>query len=43
VVVVIFFMMGWRSAILVGSALPLASLMVLTGMRLLEVPIQRCR
>jgi multidrug efflux pump len=41
VVVVIFFMMGWRSAILVGSALPLASLMVLTGMRLLEVPIQQ--
>ena len=31
VMVVVWVMMGWRSALVVGSALPLASLMVLTG------------
>lgn len=41
VLVVIFFMMGWRAALLVGSALPLTSLMVLAGMRLLGVPIHQ--
>ncbi len=41
VIAVIFFMMGWRSAILVGAALPLASLMVLTGMRALGVPLHQ--
>ena len=39
VVVVIFFMMGWRSMIVVGSALPLSAMLVLGGMRWLEVPI----
>jgi len=41
VVAVIFVMMGWRSALIVGSALPLSSLMVLTGMRALEIPIHQ--
>lgn len=41
VVAVIFFMMGWRSSLIVGSALPLASLMVLSGLRFLEVPIHQ--
>jgi len=41
VIGVIFLMMGWRSALVVGSALPLAALMVLTGMRLLEIPIHQ--
>ncbi|PIE24223.1 MAG: acriflavine resistance protein B [Planctomycetota bacterium] len=38
---VIWFMMGWRSALLVGSALPLASLMVLGAMRLMEIPLHQ--
>ncbi len=41
VLVVIFLMMGWRAALLVGSALPLTSLMVLAGMRILGVPIHQ--
>ncbi|MAT14797.1 MAG: acriflavine resistance protein B [Planctomyces sp.] len=41
VFVVIFIMMGWRSAILVGLALPLSSLMVLSGMRLWGIPIHQ--
>jgi multidrug efflux pump subunit AcrB len=41
VVLVIFFMMGWKSALLVGLALPLSSLMVLTGMHLLGIPIHQ--
>ncbi|QDU60789.1 Nickel and cobalt resistance protein CnrA [Planctomycetes bacterium Pan216] len=41
VVGVILVMMGWRDALIVGSALPLTSLMVLTGMRILEVPMHQ--
>ncbi len=41
VLVVMFFMMGWRSALIVGLALPLSSLMVLTGLRVLGIPIQQ--
>ncbi|MFQ5911566.1 MAG: efflux RND transporter permease subunit [Nitrospinota bacterium] len=41
VVIVILFMMGWRSALLVGSVLPLSSLMVLAGMKLLGVPLHQ--
>lgn len=41
VVLVILVLMGWRNAIVVGSALPLASFMVLTGLRLLEIPIHQ--
>lgn len=38
---VILFIMGWRSAILVGLALPLSSLMVFAGMRFLEIPLHQ--
>ncbi|MEO0651834.1 MAG: efflux RND transporter permease subunit, partial [Planctomycetota bacterium] len=41
VVAALLVLMGWRSAILVGMALPLTSLMVLFGMRLLGVPIHQ--
>ncbi|MEN1680938.1 MAG: efflux RND transporter permease subunit, partial [Planctomycetota bacterium] len=41
VMLVIWVMMGWRSAIVVGAALPLASLMVLAGLRFLEIPIHQ--
>ena len=41
VVAVVWFMMGWRSAIVVGAALPLASLMVLAGMRFLGMPMHQ--
>lgn len=38
---VVFVLMGWRAALLVGTALPLASLMVLSGMRILHIPIEQ--
>ncbi|MEN0111296.1 MAG: efflux RND transporter permease subunit, partial [Planctomycetota bacterium] len=41
VMAVIWVMMGWRSSLVVGSALPLASLMVLAGMRWMEIPIHQ--
>ncbi|TWT99238.1 Nickel and cobalt resistance protein CnrA [Botrimarina colliarenosi] len=41
VMVVVWLMMGWRSAVVVGSALPLASLMVLAGMRWMGIPIHQ--
>jgi len=41
VFVVVLFMMGWRSALLVGAALPLTALMVLAGMRALGMPIEQ--
>ena len=41
VALVIFFMMGWRSAIIVTLALPLASLMVLFGMRVYGIPLHQ--
>lgn len=41
VVAVIFLLMGWRSMIVVGAALPLSALMVLTGMRFLDIPIHQ--
>ncbi len=41
VVCVIFVLMGWRSALIVGVTLPLAALMVMTGMRLLSIPIHQ--
>ncbi len=41
VATVVFIMMGWRSALVVSSALPLSALMVLSGMRLLEIPIHQ--
>lgn len=41
VILVGFVMMGWRAALLVGVSLPLSSLMVLAGMRLLDVPMHQ--
>ena len=41
VMLVILLLMGWRSAVIVGVALPLSALMVLGGLRLLEVPIHQ--
>ena len=34
-------MMGWKSALVVGTSLPLSILMVFGGMRMLEVPIHQ--
>lgn len=41
VMVVMLFTMGWRSALLVGSALPLTSLLVLALLRALGVPLHQ--
>ncbi len=41
VVVVVFLLMGMRSTIVVGIALPLSALMVVAGMRLLGIPIHQ--
>jgi multidrug efflux pump subunit AcrB len=41
VTLVILVMMGWRSAAVIGSSLPLAGLMVLAGLRLLGIPLQQ--
>ncbi len=41
VVVVVFLLMGWRSTIVVGTALPLSALLVLVGMRVLGIPIHQ--
>ncbi len=41
VVLVMLVMMGWRSALVVSLALPLASFMVLAGMQLLGVPMHQ--
>lgn len=38
---VILFMMGWRSALVVGVALPLSTLVVFGGMRVLGVPLHQ--
>ncbi len=41
VMAVVCFTMGWRSALLVGAALPISALMALTGMRLVGMPIHQ--
>lgn len=41
VMVVVFLLMGWRSMLVVGAALPLSALMVLTGMRFMGIPIHQ--
>ncbi|MDF1838710.1 MAG: efflux RND transporter permease subunit, partial [Planctomycetota bacterium] len=41
VMVVVFGTMGWRSAILVGCALPLSVLMALKGMSILDIPMNQ--
>ncbi len=38
---VTLFMMGWRSALIVGIALPLSGLMVFTGMQWLGIPLHQ--
>ncbi len=41
VVLVVFFMMGWRSAWIVGLTLPFASLMVFTGLQFMGTPLHQ--
>ena len=41
VVAVIVFMMGWRNALVIGTALPLSAFMVLAGLRFLDIPIHQ--
>lgn len=41
VVLVILFMMGWRSSLLVGLSLPLVSAMVLFGLLVLGIPLHQ--
>ena len=41
VATVILVMMGWRSALIVSSALPLSALMVLSGLRFMDIPIHQ--
>ena len=41
VIAVIVFMMGWRNAVVIGLALPLSAFMVLTGLRVLGIPIHQ--
>ncbi len=43
VVIVVFFLMGWRSMLVVAVALPLSALMVLAGMRASVFRSTRCR
>ncbi|MEO0660261.1 MAG: efflux RND transporter permease subunit, partial [Planctomycetota bacterium] len=41
VILVLLFTMGWRSAVIVGTAVPLTTLMVLHGLRTLDVPLHQ--
>jgi multidrug efflux pump subunit AcrB len=41
VFVVTFFMMGWRSAVIIGTSLPLSVLMVLGWMNLMNIPLHQ--
>ncbi len=41
VTLVILLMMGWRSAVVIGAALPLAGLMVLGGLRFMGIPLHQ--
>ena len=41
VALVVFVLMGWRSMIVVALALPVSALMVMSGMRLLAIPIHQ--
>lgn len=41
VMVVMVFTMGWRAALIVGSSLPLTTLMVLQGIRMLGIPLHQ--
>lgn len=41
VALVVFVMMGWRSTVIITSALPLSALMVVIGLRAMEIPIHQ--
>jgi multidrug efflux pump subunit AcrB len=41
VALVVFVMMGWRSTIVITSALPLSAVMVLIGLRAMHIPIHQ--
>ena len=41
VMVVILLLMGWRSALIVGAALPLSAMMVFAGMNYMDIPIHQ--
>ena len=41
VMAIIAFLMGWRQALLIGSALPISALLALSGMRLIGLPIHQ--
>ena len=41
VTVIVLLMMGWRCMLVVAVTLPLSSMMVLTGMRALEIPLHQ--
>ena len=41
VVLCVLFLMGWRSMLVVGMALPISALMVLTGMRWFGIPLHQ--
>jgi multidrug efflux pump subunit AcrB len=41
VILILFVMMGWKSALVVSAALPLTTCMVLTSLNLLSVPLQQ--
>ena len=41
VMLIVWFAMGWRSALLIGSALPISVLLAVTGMRLFGLPIDQ--
>ena len=41
VMLVVLFMMGWRSAVIIGAALPLSAFMVFFGMRFMEIPVHQ--
>lgn len=41
IMAVVLLMLGWRSALVVGAALPLTSCLVLMGLRLLEIPLHQ--
>jgi len=41
VIIALFFLMGYRSALIVGSALPLTLAMVITGLQFLDIPLHQ--
>ncbi|WP_417623882.1 efflux RND transporter permease subunit [Paremcibacter congregatus] len=41
IILIMIFMMGWRSAILVATALPLTILMVMTAFQIMDIPLHQ--